>query len=245
MRSIVYLEFPIKVIILAGGLGTRIMEETETKPKPMVLINGKPILWHVMSIYASQGFNDFVIATGYMHKVIDEWVEQLDEDWSVKSLYTGENTQTGGRIKRCVEHYKDDQYFITYGDGLANVNLKQLLSFHNHQGRIATVTAVRPPARFGVLEISNGAVQHFGEKVQTDAGWINGGFFVTQPEIVDYIESDFDLFETGALPKLSSEGQLSAFQHEGFWQPMDTLREKNLLDDFAQNGNPPWKLTFS
>ena len=231
---------PIKVIILAGGLGTRIMEETETKPKPMVLVDKKPILWHIMNIYASQGFDDFVIATGYMNEVIDDWVDQLAEVWSVESLYTGESTQTGGRIKRCIERFQSEQYFITYGDGLANVNLQQLLSFHNHQGRIATVTAVRPPARFGVLEISNGAVQHFGEKVQTDEGWINGGFFVAEPRIVDYIEGDFDLFETGALPRLSIDGQLSAYQHSGFWQPMDTLREKKVLDDLARGGNPPW-----
>jgi glucose-1-phosphate cytidylyltransferase len=230
----------MKTIILAGGLGTRISEETDNKPKPMVLIDDKPLIWHVMSIYASQGFDDFVIATGYKAEVIESWVINLDSDWNIATLDTGLNTMTGGRIKKCIERFPEQRYFVTYGDGVGNVNLRDLLKFHEKNSLLATVTAVRPPARFGVLDIENGEVKNFGEKNQTDAGWINGGFFVIDNKVRDYIEGDSDLFETGALPKLTRDRQLSAYQHNGFWKPMDTLREKTELQELALTKEPPW-----
>jgi glucose-1-phosphate cytidylyltransferase len=232
--------FEVKVIILAGGLGTRISEETETKPKPMVLLDDKPIIWHLMSIFAFQGVSDFIIATGHMGHIIHEWVENLKTDWNIKAIDTGQNTMTGGRIRQCMQQIVDDRVFVTYGDGLANINISELLDFHSHQGRLATVTAVRPPARFGVLESSNGLVTNFGEKRQTDSGWINGGFFVLERGVQDYIHSDDEAFETGAIPRLVERQQLSAFHHEDFWQPMDTLREKIELSRLLQNGDPPW-----
>jgi glucose-1-phosphate cytidylyltransferase len=232
----------MKAIILAGGLGTRISEETDTKPKPMVLLDDKPIIWHLMNVFAVQGITDFVIATGYMGHVIQEWVEDLNTPWRIRALDTGESTMTGGRIRQCLDQIGDETTFVTYGDGLGNVNLKKLLSFHHNQKRIATVTAVRPPARFGVLESQNGQVIHFGEKRQADSGWINGGFFVINPGIAKYIESDSEPFETGALPRLVSAGELSAYEHNDFWQPMDTLREKNELSEFAKLTQPPWML---
>jgi glucose-1-phosphate cytidylyltransferase len=230
----------VKVILLAGGLGTRISEETETKPKPMVLLDDKPIVWHLMNIYATQGFTDFVIATGYLGHVIQEWVANLDTPWNVNALDTGSETMTGGRIRKCMEFIGEERVFVTYGDGLANINLQNLLSFHEHQGRLATVTAVRPPARFGVLESSNGLVTHFGEKRQADAGWINGGFFVLEPDVKKELYNDIEPFETGALPRLVAREQLSAYHHADFWQPMDTLREKNELSSMAKLGKPPW-----
>jgi glucose-1-phosphate cytidylyltransferase len=230
----------MKTIILAGGFGTRISEETENKPKPMILINDKPILWHVMNIYASQGFEDFVIAAGYKANVIENWIRDLDSPWRINSIDTGLDTMTGGRIKRCIERFPEQRYFLTYGDGVGNVDLKSLLDFHIQNARLATVTAVRPPARFGVLDIENGVVRHFGEKSQTDAGWINGGFFVIENGVKEYIEGDHDLFETGPLPKLTKDSQLSAYQHKGFWKPMDTLREKNELQELALSEIPPW-----
>jgi glucose-1-phosphate cytidylyltransferase len=230
----------MKAIILAGGLGTRISEETDTKPKPMVLLDDKPILWHLMNSFANQGITDFVIATGYLGQVIHDWVEVLETDWKIKALDTGLNTMTGGRIRKCMEFIGDEQVYATYGDGLGNINLKKLLDFHNHQGRLATVTAVRPPARFGVLESSNGLVTHFGEKRQADAGWINGGYFVLEHQILNSIHSDDEPFETGALPRLVSRMQLSSYEHSEFWQPMDTLREKNELSELAKLPTPPW-----
>lgn len=230
----------MKAIILAGGLGTRISEETDTKPKPMVLLDDKPILWHVMNVYASQGFSEFIIATGHLGHVIHDWVENLDVPWDVKVLDTGLQTQTGGRIKKCMSTLPGERVFVTYGDGLGNVNLNRLLHFHEMNALLGTVTAVRPPARFGVLESSNGLVTHFGEKNQTDAGWINGGFFVLEPDVTSQIEGDEEPFETGAIPRMVAKSQLAAFQHESFWQPMDTLREKNDLSALATSGNPPW-----
>ena len=230
----------MKAIILAGGLGTRISEETSDKPKPMVEIAGKPILWHVMSIFATQGFDDFLVATGYKGEIIHDWVEGLETRWKVKAFDTGQGTQTGGRIKKCMETVPGERVFVTYGDGLGNVNLKQLLHFHEMNALMGTVTAVRPPARFGVLESSNGLVTHFGEKNQTDAGWINGGFFVVEPAVCELIEGDDEPFETGAIPRMVEKHELAAFQHENFWQPMDTLRERNNLETLAKSGNPPW-----
>ncbi len=230
----------MKVIIIAGGLGTRISEETDDKPKPMVLINGQPILWHLMNTYAVQGFTDFVIATGYMNHVIDSWVESLESPWTIQTVFTGKGTQTGGRIKKCMSQFPGERVLATYGDGLGSVDIKKLLSFHEKCQLWATVTAVRPPARFGVLSISGDLVDHFGEKEHTDSGWINGGFFVLEPEVFHFIESDAEPFEMGALPRLTKISKLAAFQHNGFWQPMDTLRERNILSEYARRDLPPW-----
>lgn len=230
----------MKVIILAGGLGTRISEETETKPKPMVLLDDKPIIWHLMNIFATQGYKDFIIATGYKGHVIHDWVAELDSSWNITPLDTGTDTLTGGRIRQCLDYIGRERVFATYGDGLGNVNLSKLLDFHTHQGRAATVTAVRPPARFGLLESSNGMVTNFSEKNQAEAGWINGGFFVLEPEVRDFIKSDAEPFETGALPTLVEKSQLSAFHHSDFWQPMDTLREKQELAKLTMLETPPW-----
>ncbi len=230
----------MKVIILAGGLGTRISEETSDKPKPMVEIAGKPILWHLMNIFARQGFTEFIIATGFKGHVISDWVQLIDEPWEVTAIDTGLDTQTGGRIRMCMELIPGERVIATYGDGLGNVNLRKLVQFHKKNGLLGTITAVRPPARFGVLESSNGLVTHFGEKNQTDSGWINGGFFVLEPEVSNLIFDLKEPFEIGALPRLVDAQQLSAFHHEGFWQPMDTLREKNDLELLAREPVPIW-----
>ena len=230
----------MKAIILAGGLGTRISEETADKPKPMVEIAGKPMLWHIMNIYARQGVTEFVIATGYKSEVIQNWIKTVGEPWKIKALDTGLHTQTGGRIRECMNSVPGERVFATYGDGLGNVNLSKLLDFHQHQNKLATVTAVRPPARFGVLESENGLVTKFGEKNQADSGWINGGFFVLEPQVSRYIHDLSEPFETDALPRLVIERQLVSYHHNGFWQPMDTLREKQDLERFAVQPNPPW-----
>jgi len=237
----------MKVIIIAGGKGTRIMEETVVKPKPMVDINGKPMLWHIMNIFSLQGYNDFIISTGYLHEIIDEWISDSNDffnsrgdKFEVKSFYTGEETQTGGRISMIMERHPGEKFLATYGDGLANVSIKNLIELHDSKSRYATLTAVRPPARFGYLNIENGMVTRFGEKNQADEGWINGGFFVLEPEVINYIGSTDTPFETGALNKLSRANQLSAYQHFGFWQPMDTLREKIDLELLSQSSAPPW-----
>jgi glucose-1-phosphate cytidylyltransferase len=230
----------VKVIILAGGLGTRISEETSDKPKPMVEISGRPILWHLMSIFAKQGINDFVLATGYKSEVIHDWVKTVKEPWNIQALDTGLNTQTGGRILECMKSVPGERVLATYGDGLGNVNLKSLLDFHDHQGKKATVTAVRPPARFGVLESQNGLVTRFGEKNQADSGWINGGFFVLESDVASYIHELSEPFEAGALPRLVSEKELVSYHHNGFWQPMDTLREKHDLEKLALLNPPSW-----
>jgi glucose-1-phosphate cytidylyltransferase len=234
----------MKVIILAGGLGTRISEETADKPKPMVLIAGKPMLWHIMSIFAKQGFNEFILATGYKSEVIESWIETVKEPWDIKALNTGLDTQTGGRILECMKSVPGERVFATYGDGLGNINLKALIDFHDHQGKLATVTAVRPPARFGVLESQNGLVVRFGEKNQVDAGWINGGFFVLEPQVASYIYNLDEPLESGALPRLVEERQLVSYHHDGFWQPMDTLREKEDLERFSLLNPPSWLKDF-
>jgi glucose-1-phosphate cytidylyltransferase len=255
----------VKVVILAGGLGTRLSEETESKPKPMVLIDDKPILWHLMNIFAQQGMDEFVLALGYRSDVIKRWLLDLNEldgditidtlnkqvhrlkqntsfSWKVTALETGLHTQTGGRISQCMKAFPGERVIATYGDGLANVSIPKLLAFHEAHGKLATVTAVRPPARFGHLQIDNSQVIHFGEKNQADAGWINGGFFVLEPEVVNFVHSDDEPFEKGALPRLVEQEQLMAFQHQGFWQPMDTLRERNDLALMATENPPPWLL---
>jgi glucose-1-phosphate cytidylyltransferase len=230
----------MKVIILAGGLGTRISEETSDKPKPMVSIGNKPIIWHIMDIYARQGFTDFIIATGYKGEVISEWINSLETTWKIAALDTGLNTQTGGRIKKCMELIPGERVLVTYGDGVGNINLNNLINFHQSQRKLATLTAVHPPARFGHLDVQDNKVMHFGEKNQSDAGWINGGFFVLEPAVSNYVDFYEEPFETGALPRLASLGQLMAFEHAGFWQPMDTLREKHDLEKLAHLETPPW-----
>jgi glucose-1-phosphate cytidylyltransferase len=237
----------VRVIIIAGGKGTRIMEETVIKPKPMVAINGKPMLWHIMNIFSLQGFNEFIISTGYLHEIIDEWIASSNDffdsegrKYSVESFYTGEETQTGGRISKIMERNSGEKFLATYGDGLANVSINNLIAFHDSKSRLATLTAVRPPARFGYLNINDGIVTRFGEKNQADEGWINGGFFVLEPEVINYIDSPETPFETGALHKLSQKDQLSAYQHYSFWQPMDTLREKIDLELLSKSSAPPW-----
>ena len=230
----------MKTIILAGGLGTRISEETENKPKPMVLLDENPIIWHLMNIYAKHGFTDFAIAAGYKSEVIFDWVKSLKTDWSIEVIDTGLETQTGGRIKKCMKKIGPQRIMVTYGDGLGNVNISKLLEFHKFHERQATVTAVRPPARFGQLTLEGNKVTEFGEKQHADGGWINGGFFVIEPSVVELINSDSDPFETTALPALAKQDQLRAFHHEGFWQPMDTLRERNELSNLAITGSNPW-----
>lgn len=235
----------MKLIILAGGFGTRISEETSDKPKPLVLIDEKPIIWHLMNIYAAQGITDFVIAAGYKSEAIFEWINTgTERTWNVSAIDTGLETQTGGRIRQCIKAIGHERVMVTYGDGLGNVNLKGLLDFHLAHKKLATVTAVRPPARFGVIEADSGLVTHFGEKNQADAGWINGGFFVLEPNIIDFIQADGEPFEKYPLPRLVEAHELMAYYHHGFWQPMDTLREKNILSEMASLEVPPW-LKFS
>jgi glucose-1-phosphate cytidylyltransferase len=236
----------MKVIIIAGGLGTRISEETEDKPKPMVLINSKPILWHIMNVFALQGFQDFIISTGYKSEIIENWVANnkiLDTHgnaMSIKTINTGLKTQTGGRISEVMKLMPDERVIATYGDGLANVSIANLLDFHKSHGKLATVTAVRPPARFGYLKTENSLVTHFGEKNQSDEGWINGGFFVLEPDVRSYVKSVSESFETGALVRLTEISQLMSYNHSGYWQPMDTLREKLDLEKQATLSTPPW-----
>jgi glucose-1-phosphate cytidylyltransferase len=232
----------MKAIILAGGLGTRLSEETGDKPKPMVLLDDKPIIWHLMEIYAKQGVTDFVIATGYLGGIIHDWVKSLKTSWNIQALDTGVDTLTGGRIRQCLEFIGPERSFATYGDGLGNINLKNLLDFHINQGRAATVTAVRPPARFGLLESSNGLVTSFTEKNQAHAGWINGGFFVLNSKVLNRIEGDQTIWEKTPLESLARDGELKAYFHRGFWQPMDTLRDKNLLEELWASGDAPWKI---
>lgn len=227
-------------------MGTRISEETSDKPKPMVLINKKPILWHLMNIFSLQGLNEFIISTGYKSEVIENWVQNnqiLDSNLNkmkISIINTGLHTQTGGRISEIMKIFPDENFIATYGDGLANVPIKELLNFHSSHGNLATVTAVRPPARFGYMKIKKNIVTHFGEKNQSDEGWINGGFFVLNSKVKDYVKSINEPFETGALVRLANESKLIAFHHKGFWQPMDTLREKNLLEAESMLTTPAW-----
>ena len=254
----------MKVAILAGGLGTRLSEETTVKPKPMVEIGGKPILWHIMKIYAAYGFKEFVIALGYRGELIKDYFinyhhrarnltvqlkngeisvhEGESEDWTVHLLDTGAETNTGGRVKRLAEFIGAEPFMLTYGDGVSNINIPKLIEFHQMQKRLATLTAVRPPARFGQMVLDDGRVTEFKEKPQIGEGWINGGFFILQPEVVNYIEGDHTAWEFESLEKIAADNQLSAYQHEGFWQSMDTLRDVNVLEKFWREGNAPWKV---
>jgi glucose-1-phosphate cytidylyltransferase len=255
----------MKVVILAGGLGTRLSEETEVKPKPMVEIGGQPILWHIMKHYAHFGFKEFCIALGYRGEVVKRFFmdyhslsgnisidlrsgnvdmhERECEDWVVRLLNTGQDTNTGGRVKRLESQLKDETFMITYGDGVCDVDLNGLLEFHRAHGRIATITAVRPPARFGGLIFDGDSmVGDFTEKPQIGEGWINGGFMVCEPEIFKYLHDDDSSLEADALESLASERQLAAYQHAGFWQCMDTLRDKRLLESLWRERRAPWKV---
>lgn len=255
----------MKTVILAGGLGTRLSEETVVKPKPMVEIGGMPILWHIMKIYSHYGFKEFYSALGYKGEVIkDYFVNYLNrssdlsvdlknrkieysnthhEDWILNLIDTGKESLTGGRLHRLQKHLQGEETFmLTYGDGVANINIEKLVSFHKSHGKIATVTAVRPPARFGALIIEKNSVIDFREKPQVGEGWINGGFFVFNKEIFNYLKGEMTILEKEPLENLTKDGQLMAFQHEGFWHPMDTVRDRDLLNSLWETKAPPWKV---
>lgn len=253
----------MKAVILAGGLGTRISEETHLKPKPMVEIGGRPILWHVMKIYSAHGVNDFIICAGYKGYVIKEYFanyflhmsdvtfdmehnrmevhHRRSEPWRVTIVDTGEATMTGGRLKRVREYLGGDTFCFTYGDGVGDVNITELMAFHRREKRLATLTGVQPPGRYGALGIQGTSVTSFQEKPVGDGGWINGGFFVLEPKVIDYIDGDATIWERKPMERLASEGQMGVYVHTGFWQPMDTLREKTHLEDLWASGQAPWK----
>jgi glucose-1-phosphate cytidylyltransferase len=254
----------MKTIILAGGFGTRLSELTGNIPKPMVEIGGKPMLWHIMNIYAAYGYQEFILALGYKAEVVKEYFlnffainndltvdlgtgkttihERNLPNWIINLIDTGIQTQTGGRIKRLKEWIGNETFMLTYGDGLSSININELVAFHKKHKKLATVTAVHPPARFGGLVLEQNRVVEFSEKNQSKEGWINGGFFVLEPEVFDYIDSDLTLWEKEPLERLSAEGELMAYFHEGFWQPMDTLREYKQLETQWQSGEAPWKI---
>ena len=231
----------MKALILAGGLGTRISEETIDKPKPMVKIGNLTLIEHIMNIYEKSGITEFVIATGYLHKVIEEFFSNYTK-FKVETIFTGDLTKTGGRIKRVFENYQDTSMCVTYGDGLGNVDVEKTINFHNEHGRLATVTAVQPQARFGRLKIEGNAVVNFGEKMQSEEGWINGGFFVLDRQISEYIAGDDTPFEQDPLSQLTDSGELMAYKHLGFWSPVDSLREKQDLEMLWINGDAPWTI---
>ena len=232
----------MKAVILAGGYGTRISEESHLRPKPMIEIGGKPILWHIMKIYASHGINDFVVCCGYKAEIIREYFESFDsEKCNIQLVDTGLDTMTGGRIKR-IESYLDDTFCLTYGDGVSDVDISKLIAFHKSKNTIATLTAIHPPERFGVLNISDDFVTEFHEKHSGESSWVNGGFFVFEPSILDYLQGgDPTILERKPLETLAQEKKLSAFKHNGFWYPMDTLRDKKHLEDLWKSNNAPWK----
>tara|TARA_Y100001936_G_C16091063_1_gene686240 strand:- start:1552 stop:2259 length:708 start_codon:yes stop_codon:yes gene_type:complete len=233
----------VKAVILAGGYGTRISEETHLRPKPMIEIGGMPMLWHIMKIYSSYGINEFVICCGYKAEVIKEYFDSFDLDtWNVQLVDTGLDTMTGGRLKRIQKYVDNETFCFTYGDGLANISIDNLIKFHNNNNTIATVTAVQPPARFGALELNQNKVVSFTEKPPGDGNWINGGYFVLEPSVFDYLGDDSTVWEKEPIENLAKNNQLSAYRHSGFWQPLDTLREKNKLEELWSNGNPPWKI---
>ena len=253
----------MKAVILAGGVGSRLTEETIARPKPMVEIGGKPILWHIMKIYLAHGISDFVICLGYRGYMIKEYfanyflhmsdvtfdlannkmeIHQASaEPWRVTLVDTGEATQTGGRLRRVQPYVGDEDFCFTYGDGVGSIDISKLVAFHKSEGRLATVTATQPPGRFGALRVQGNRVVNFAEKPQGDGGWVNGGFFVLSPKVFSYIEGDDTPWESTPMERLSSEGQVSAFFHDGYWQPMDTLRDKNQLEALWANGSAPWK----
>lgn len=254
----------MKAIILAGGLGTRISEESHLKPKPMIEIGGKPILWHIMKMYSQHGIDDFVICLGYKGYVIKEYFsnyflhtsdvtfsmrensmeihQKFAEPWRVTLVDTGELTMTGGRLKRVAPYLGNESFCFTYGDGVANIDISALIAKHREAGRLATVTAIQPPGRYGALHIENEMVHHFQEKPAGDGAWINGGFFVLEPGVLSYLDGDNTVWEQQPLQRLAAEGQLSAYRHSGFWQAMDTLRDKNHLEELWSSGKAPWKI---
>jgi glucose-1-phosphate cytidylyltransferase len=251
-----------KAVILAGGLGTRLSEETESRPKPMVEIGGRPILWHIMKIYSAYNINEFIVCLGYKGYMIKEYfanyyLHMTDvtfdiasntttlhrgkvEPWRVTLVDTGTNTMTGGRLKRVRDFIGGESFCLTYGDGLADIDITALIAHHEKHGRLATVTAVRPPGRFGAIDIDDGTVRGFREKPVGDGGYINGGFFVLSPKVIDYIAGDETMWEREPMEGLARDGQMMAFQHHGFWQPMDTLREKRHLEELWAHGKAPW-----
>lgn len=254
----------MKAVILAGGLGTRLSEETVLRPKPMVEIGGRPILWHIMKIYSAHGINEFIVCCGYKGYLIKEYFANYflymsdvtfdmasnrmevhvkhAEPWQVTLVDTGEHTLTGGRLRRVRQYLGDQDFCFTYGDGVSDVDVTALIAFHRAQGRLATLTAVQPPGRYGALQLQRDRVSGFQEKPQGDGGWINGGFFVLSPKVIDYITGDATSWEDGSLERLAQEEQLSAYLHHGFWQPMDTLRDKYRLEELWATGKAPWKL---
>ena len=232
----------MKAVILAGGYGTRISEESHLKPKPMIEIGEKPILWHILKTYSSYDINEFVICCGYKGEQIKEYFTNFNsETWDIELVDTGLDTMTGGRLKRIQSHI-DDTFCVTYGDGLGNIDINNLISFHREKKSTATLTAVHPPERFGVLSLNDDYVTEFHEKHSGESSWINGGFFVFEPEIFDYLDDDKTVLEKFPLETLAKENKLTAFKHTGFWYPMDTLREKKYLEDLWSSGNPPWKI---
>lgn len=254
----------MKAVILAGGLGTRLSEETSTRPKPMVEIGGKPILWHIMKMYSAHGVNDFIICCGYKGYLIKEYFanyflhmsditlnmrdntmqvhDRRAESWNVTLVDTGENSMTGGRLRRVADYLRDEEAFcFTYGDGVSDVDIQATLAFHKQHGKAATLTAVYPPGRFGALDIKQGQVLNFREKPKGDGALINGGFFVLNPSVLDTLSADSDVWEQEPLMGLAASGELMAYEHQGFWQPMDTLRDKHLLEELWQSGDAPWK----
>jgi len=253
----------LKAVILAGGLGTRISEETHLKPKPMIEIGGKPILWHIMKSYSSYGINEFVICCGYKGYMVKEYFanyflhtsdvtfdmqnntmdvhQKFAEPWKVTLVDTGLETMTGGRLKKVKNFVKDETFCFTYGDGVSDIDILKLIDFHKNNKTIATVTAIQPPGRFGTLDITGNKITSFKEKPAGDGNWINGGFFVLEPAIFDYIEGDSTIWERTPLEKLAEEKELTAYKHTGFWQPLDTLRDKNYLEELWDSGNAPWK----
>jgi glucose-1-phosphate cytidylyltransferase len=254
----------MRVVILAGGMGSRLQEQTSVRPKPMVEIGNRPMLWHIMKIYATCGYREFVLALGYKAEMVQDYflnfhrlgrnvsVELSDgsatfhdeacDDWLVHMIDTGVDTQTGGRLRRLRGVLGNEPFMMTYGDGVANIDIKRLVAFHGAHGKLATITAVRPPARFGGLRLDGDAVVEFEEKPQIGEGWINGGFFVLSPEVLDLIADDQTLWERGPLEQLASKGELMAYKHPGFWQPMDTLRDVSYLETLWSSGSPPWKM---
>jgi glucose-1-phosphate cytidylyltransferase len=254
----------MKAVILAGGIGSRISEESGTKPKPMIEIGGKPILWHIMKTYSAHGVNDFIICLGYKGYMIKEYfanyflhtsdvtidirkndltvLQQHAEPWTVTLIDTGDTTLTGGRLRRVREYITEDIFCFTYGDGVGNIDITALLAFHKSHGRLATLTAMQPPGRYGALELDGNAVRRFEEKPVGDGAWINGGFFVLSPDVIDYISGDGVSWEAEPLSRLAREGELHAYFHRGFWQPMDTLRDKNQLERLWETGKAPWKI---
>lgn len=254
----------MKAVILAGGLGTRISEETSLRPKPMIEIGGKPVLWHILKIYSQHGINDFVICLGYKGYMVKEYFSNYflhtsdvtfdlarnamevhhrhAEPWRVTLVDTGEHTQTGGRLRRAAEYLGEGTFCFTYGDGISDVNIGAQLRFHRERGTLATVCAVQPPGRFGALDIEGNRITRFTEKPEGDGSWINGGFFVLEPGALRYVESDNTVWEREPMEALARDKQLSAYTHTGFWQPMDTLRDKVKLEDLWQSGNAPWKI---